>query len=93
MGEIVEAHVIVAGRVQGVWFRGTTRQVARDAGASGYVRNLHDRRVEAVIQGRREAVQTVIEFMRTGPPGALVTDISVTWRPAAAAIDGFDIRY
>ena len=49
--------------------------------------------VEAVIQGPRAAVETVVGFMRTGPPGAVVADISVSWRPAAVPIDGFDIRY
>ena len=93
MAEFVEAHVIVSGRVQGVWFRGHTRRAALDAGVSGYVRNLPDRRVEAVIQGPRAAVETVVGFMRTGPPGAVVADISVSWRPAADPIDGFDIRY
>jgi acylphosphatase len=57
------------------------------------VRNLPDRRVEAVLQGDRAAVESVIDFMRTGPPGAAVIDCVVSWRPAREVYHGFDIRY
>ena len=93
MAEIAEAHVIVSGRVQGVWFRGNTQRVAAAAGVRGWVRNLPDRRVEAVLQGDRRAVEKVIEFMREGPPGAAVADLAVSFRPPAEAFRGFDIRY
>ena len=88
-----EAHVIVSGRVQGVWFRGATQGVAAGAGVRGWVRNLPDRRVEAVLQGEHAAVESVIDFMRAGPPGAAVIDCVVSWRPAGERIHGFDIRY
>ena len=93
MGEVVEAHIVVSGRVQGVWFRGNTQRVAAAAGVRGWVRNLPDRRVEAVLQGERVAVESVVDFMRTGPPGAAVTDIAVSWNPAGEVFHGFDIRY
>lgn len=93
MEEVAEARVVVSGRVQGVWFRGFTQRVAADAGVRGWVRNLPDRRVEAVLQGERAAVESVIEFMRTGPPGASVTECVVSWRPAGERLHGFDIRY
>jgi len=93
MAEAGEAHVVVSGRVQGVWFRGNTRRAAEAAGVRGWVRNLPDRRVEAILQGERAAVETVIDFMRHGPPGAAVIDIVVSWRPAMEVFHGFDIRY
>ncbi len=93
MGGAVEAHVVVSGRVQGVWFRGATQSAAAAAGVRGWVRNLPDRRVEAVLQGGRTAVESVIDFMRTGPPGAAVIDCIVSWRPAGEMFHGFDIRY
>ncbi len=93
MAGVVEAHVIVSGRVQGIWFRGHTRQVATAAGVHGWVRNLPDRRVEAVLQGERAAVESVIDIMRIGPPGAAVVDCVVSWRPAVERFHGFDIRY
>ena len=93
MAEVDEAHVIVSGRVQGVWFRGYTRRVAAAAGVRGWVRNLPDRRVEAVLQGERTTVESVIDSMRAGPPGSAVIDCVVSWRPAGERFDGFDIRY
>jgi acylphosphatase len=93
MAEVVEAHVVVSGRVQGVWFRGNTQRAAAAAGVRGWVRNLPDRRVEAILQGERAAVESLIDFLRTGPPGATVVDIVVTWRPAGEVFHGFDIRY
>ena len=93
MEEIVEARVVVSGRVQGVWFRGFTQRIASDAGVCGWVRNLPDRRVEAVLQGDRAAVEKVVGFLREGPPGASVTDIAVTWGPPSEVYRGFHIRY
>ncbi len=93
MTGVAEAHVIVSGRVQGVWFRGNTQRVAAAAGGRGGGWHLHDRRVEAVLQGERPAVESVIDFMRTGPPGAAVIDCVVSWRPAGERFHGFDIRY
>lgn len=92
-GRMVEARVVVTGRVQGVWFRGSTQEFALRCGVRGWVRNLPDRSVEAVLQGDREAVDRVIAFMRKGPPGAVVTDIRVDERPPAEHHDGFSIRH
>ncbi|MCL2102480.1 MAG: acylphosphatase [Syntrophorhabdaceae bacterium] len=90
---IVEAYVVVSGHVQGVSFRAHTTEVAAKAGICGWVRNLPERQVEAVLQGGRDAVEKVIDFMRTGPPMAHVTDISVLWRTPAETCRGFNTRY
>ncbi len=87
-----EARVVVSGIVQGVFFRSSTRDAAVRAGVRGFVRNLPDGRVEAVLQGEREAVEKVIAFMRTGPPGAFVEEASVDWRVAGETWNGFSIR-
>jgi acylphosphatase len=89
----VEARVLVSGRVQGVFFRGTTKDEALRAGVRGWVMNLPDGRVEAVVQGAREAVERVVDFMRTGPPGARVDRIDVSWGPPREVHDGFSLRY
>jgi len=75
--EVVRKHVYVSGRVQGVWFRDQTREVARDAGVSGWVRNLHDGRVEAVFEGPAAAVDRVVQWCHYGPPRARVNGVSV----------------
>jgi acylphosphatase len=91
--ELFEARVVVSGRVQGVWFRGFTQHVAEGAGVRGWVRNLPDRRVEALLQGNRAAVEKVIGFLREGPPGAVVAGLSVSWDPPSEVFRGFAIRY
>jgi acylphosphatase len=94
VGEIrVEAHVVVTGKVQGVWFRAATQAAARGEGVSGWVRNLPDRSVEALVQGEEGAVSRVVEWMKHGPPGARVTDIRVEIRPPGVFLEGFEIRY
>ncbi len=93
MKEMSEARVVVSGQVQGVWFRASTRDVAAGLGVRGFVRNLNDRRVEAVLQGSRAAVEKAIAFMREGPPGAQVTDVSVEWREPSEVFEGFHVRH
>lgn len=70
--------VLISGRVQGVFFRVSTRDVATRAGATGWIRNLPDGRVEAEVQGAPEAVDVVLDHCRTGPPHARVQDVQVT---------------
>lgn len=70
-------HVFIEGRVQGVYFRESTRQHAETLGLSGYVRNLFDGRVEALFQGEEQAVQNALEFVAHGPPQARVERVSV----------------
>lgn len=77
--EVVCARVRVNGRVQGVYFRQKTAREARSVGASGWVRNLPDGSVEAVVEGTRPAVDRVVRFMSDGPPRARVDEVEVTW--------------
>lgn len=93
MKDFQEAHVVVSGLVQGVFFRASTRDVATRYGVRGYVRNLPGQKVEAVLQGERALVEQVLAFLREGPPGAVVTDITVDWRDPAEPYEGFHVRY
>jgi len=92
MKEASEARVVVSGRVQGVFFRASTRDVAVRYGIRGFVRNLPDGRVEAVLQGDRGAVEKVVAFMREGPPGAYVEETDIEWRTPSETWDGFFVR-
>ena len=74
----VAHHLVVTGRVQGVFFRASTRDRARDAGVVGWVRNRPDGSVEAWLEGAPDAVEALLAWMRRGPAGARVTDITVT---------------
>jgi acylphosphatase len=84
-GDVVRVHVIVAGRVQGVWYRQSCKDVAVAAGVHGWVRNTADGRVEAVLEGERDAVDAVIGWMRVGPRHAVVDDVRLTAEPPEGA--------
>jgi acylphosphatase len=67
----------VSGRVQGVFFRASTRQKAIELGCRGYARNLADGRVEVLVAGESPAVQSLIDWLWIGPPAAHVTRVDV----------------
>ena len=85
------AHVVVTGRVQGVFFRTETRDRARSLGLGGWVRNNGDGTVEAVFEGDEERVESMVEWCRRGPSGARVEDVDVAWSSPQGE-DGFAIR-
>jgi acylphosphatase len=67
----------VSGRVQGVFYRGTTRQKALELGLVGYAHNLPDGRVEVLAIGEPRAVTTLVDWLWIGPTAAHVTDVRV----------------
>lgn len=89
----VRAHVYISGRVQGVFFRDSTRQKARELGVRGWVKNLPDGRVEAVFEGDREAVEALIRWCHVGPPLARVEKVEVQYEPYLGEFDDFEIRW
>lgn len=66
---------LVSGRVQGVWYRGTTRHKAQELGITGYAKNLPDGRVEVLLCGEEAAVARLREWLWEGPAGARVTEV------------------
>ena len=66
---------LVSGRVQGVYFRASTRQQARQLGLTGYAKNLPDGRVEVLAVGQLAALSTLNQWLWRGPPAANVTDV------------------
>lgn len=70
-------HVFVSGRVQGVYFRVFVLRSAQEAGVKGWVKNTRDRRVEAVFEGPREALEKVIRLCWQGPPASRVENVEV----------------
>jgi acylphosphatase len=90
-GPMVRARLVIAGWVQGVYFRASARDVARAQRLSGWVRNRMDGAVEAVVEGQQDAVQAFIAWCHQGPPGAQVSDVQVTMEPYADESQGFHI--
>lgn len=93
MADTVRAHIRVSGRVQGVFFRQTTAQEATRLGVRGWVRNLPDGDVEALIEGDSDSVDRLITWCHHGPPAARVDDVSVSWETATGQFTRFSIAY
>jgi acylphosphatase len=74
--KLVCVRCVVAGRVQGVFFRSATREQALRLGVGGYARNLPDGHVEVLACGSYQAVSQIREWLREGPPMAEVTGIA-----------------
>ena len=88
MTDRVRAHVFVSGRVQGVYYRATTR----DTGVDGWVRNLDDGRVEAVFEGPEGDVRDMVEWCETGSRAAEVDDVDAEYGEPEGE-DGFEVRW
>ena len=88
-----KVHVCVSGRVQGVFFRAETQNKAVSLNLTGWVRNIPDGRVEAVFEGEKERVDTMIEWCRQGPPYASVINVEVIEKPYTKEFEDFRIRY
>jgi acylphosphatase len=83
----IKAH----GRVQGVFFRDTTRREAQDRGVAGWVRNAGDGSVEAVFEGEQEAVEALVDLCRGGPGHAAVERLEVE-EEEPEGLRGFEVR-
>ena len=88
-----KAHLFIEGRVQGVFYRAFTRNLASKLGLSGWARNLYDGRVEAVFEGSRDLIELAIQGCWKGPAGSAVRDIDVQWEESSGEFKGFEIRY
>jgi len=71
------AHIFVRGKVQGVYFRQGMKNIAEKKNVTGWVRNLQDKRVEAVLEGKETDVNSVIEWSQMGSPNAIVDDVEI----------------
>ena len=88
----IRAHVLVSGKVQGVFFRSSTKDKAEELGISGWVRNLADGRVEAVLEGEKEDLDKMLEWCRKGPEYARVTGIEIIEEDYKGEFEGFLLR-
>jgi acylphosphatase len=88
---VIARRVLVSGRVQGVGYRAFAQRAAVRNGLRGWVRNLRDGRVEAVVVGPEAAVQAFLEQCRRGPPFGSVAGVDVE-DASVASFEGFDVR-
>jgi len=92
-GGLVRVRLVIEGRVQGVFFRASTRSTAASLGVVGWVRNLPDGSVEAVAEGDGDRVKRLVDWCRKGPSGAFVTAVHVERQTATGEFKSFDLRY
>ena len=87
-----QVRLLITGRVQGVFFRTSTRKQATILGINGWVRNLPGGQVEVLAKGEGEAVKNLIAWCHKGPPGAYVEEIKITSKQTDEQHIGFVIR-
>jgi acylphosphatase len=93
MAEMARLHVLIEGRVQGVFFRASTRDEARARGLTGWVRNLPDGRVEALFEGDRRLLENMLAWCRQGPRYSYVDQVEVDWQSYQGDLMDFRVVY
>lgn len=88
----LRARLVIKGRVQGVFYRQSAKETAQSNNIFGWVRNLPNGDVEAVLEGPEQDIIKVIDWCQQGPPAARVDDVSVEWSAAILEFNGFSIR-
>ena len=91
MSDTVRSHVVVHGRVQGVFFRDSTQRQASRLGVAGWVCNRSDGAVEAVFEGSPDAVSSMVDWARQGPRGADVERVEEQ-SESPEGLSGFEVR-
>lgn len=89
----VRAHVVIKGMVQGVFFRHETRARAQSMGITGWVMNRDDGGVEAVFEGEKDKVESIVRWCYKGPSGAVVSSVDVKWETYSGKFKGFGVEY
>jgi len=89
----IRTHLIIEGRVQGVWFRDSTRNEAIRSNLTGWVKNRFDGSVELVAEGPREEVEKLIEWCHHGPPTARITRLHEIKEDFTGEFDSFRISF
>jgi acylphosphatase len=91
--EKARARVIVEGRVQGVYFRAHTQEMAYRLNLKGWVKNRRDGKVEALFEGERAKVDEMIHWCHRGPSEAKVTDVRIVWEDYSGKFEDFSVIY
>lgn len=87
-----QVHIIVSGRVQGVFYRASCQEVAVSYGLKGYAKNMPSGDVEVVAQGDKDKIERLIDWCKKGPQGAKVMSVNVEWENPSQGFYSFGIR-
>lgn len=88
----INVHVIISGRVQGVWYRASTKQKAEQLGITGWIKNTIEGGVEAVFEGEEKIIEDMIKWCYNGSPNAMVKDVKVKRQTLINNFDDFSIK-
>ena len=88
-----QIHIFVTGRVQGVFFRQSTKVMAIKNNAKGWVRNLDDGRVEIVAQGETQDIDNLAHWCKTGPANSRVDEFELSEENISDEFENFEVRY
>jgi acylphosphatase len=88
-----QAKLTISGKVQGVFFREFTQENAKILGLKGWVRNIPNSKVEAMVRGEEPQIHELIKRLNQGHSSANVTDLKVEWVSADNEFENFEVRY
>jgi acylphosphatase len=88
----IRAHIVVRGIVQGVNYRWYTQRRASDLHLTGYVCNLPDGSVQAIVEGTRSDIEVLLDALRVGPSAAVVESVQIEWHAPSGEFDRFEVR-
>ena len=86
-------HVFISGKVQGVWYRATTKEIAEQLGIKGWVKNTLDGKVEAIFEGNQNNIDEMIKWCKKGPKLADVADVNIRPEEISEEFEDFEIIY
>jgi acylphosphatase len=89
----IRAHIIVRGKVQGVYFRQNAQRICNESGVTGWVVNANDGSVEAILEGGKGSVEDAISWFKVGPPNAHVEKIELSYDKYSGEFQDFKISY
>ncbi|MDI6806362.1 MAG: acylphosphatase [Candidatus Aenigmarchaeota archaeon] len=89
----IRVHVLISGDVQGVFFRHHTRELAKQLGLTGWVRNTEDDKVEAIFEGDKDKIKKILEFCKKGPTLARVNNVKAEEEKFKGEFKDFEIIY
>ncbi len=89
---MIQVQLIIHGKVQGVFFRQSTKEIAKKLNVKGFVRNKADGTVEVIAQGPKKDIDELIRFCNRGPRGARVDTVEIIKQQSSEGFEGFFIR-
>ncbi len=89
----IRVYLLISGKVQGVYFRQNLKQISKRYNINGWVKNLENGKVEAILEGDEKHIKEVIEWCHVGPSGARVDNVEIKFEEYKGEFNSFTIKY